>query len=103
VLESLRAMVEAESDLEVVATASDGEAFLTAARLHELTDRERAVLAALAEGLPNTDLARRLGVSVNTVKFHLRNLFLKLGVRNRTEAAAWYLRSPGPSRTSSSG
>jgi DNA-binding NarL/FixJ family response regulator len=58
-----------------------------------LTERERTVLAALAEGLSNSRIAEQLGVSVNTVKFHLQNLFLKLGVRNRTEAVAWYLRS----------
>jgi DNA-binding NarL/FixJ family response regulator len=61
-----------------------------------LTERERAVLAALAEGRSNGRIADQLGVSVNTVKFHLQNLFIKLGVRNRTEAVAWYLRSGTP-------
>jgi DNA-binding NarL/FixJ family response regulator len=57
-----------------------------------LTDRERAVLAALAEGLTNARIANKLGITQNTVKFHLQNLFLKLGARTRTEAAAWYLK-----------
>jgi DNA-binding NarL/FixJ family response regulator len=57
-----------------------------------LTDRELAVLAALSEGLTNARIARRLGITENTVKFHLQNLYLKLGARTRTEAVAWYLR-----------
>lgn len=63
-----------------------------AARIRaSLTERERAVLAALAEGLTNARIARRLGITQNTVKFHLQNLYLKLGAGTRTEAAAWYL------------
>jgi DNA-binding NarL/FixJ family response regulator len=57
-----------------------------------LTDRELAVLAALSDGLTNARIARRLGITENTVKFHLQNLYLKLGARTRTEAVAWYLR-----------
>lgn len=57
-----------------------------------LTPREGDILALLAEGLTNAQIARRLEVSGNTVKFHLQNLYLKLGVANRTEAAAWFLR-----------
>ena len=58
----------------------------------QLTERERAVLALVAEGVTNAQIARQLRVSENTVKFHLQNLYLKLGVANRTEAAAHYLR-----------
>lgn len=69
-----------------------------AARVREsLTEREGAVLSALAEGLTNARIARRLGITENTVKFHLQNLYLKLGARTRTEAVAWYLRESGPS------
>lgn len=53
-----------------------------------LTDREGAVLALVAEGKSNAQIGAALGVSENTVKFHLKNLYLKLGVTNRTEAAA---------------
>jgi DNA-binding NarL/FixJ family response regulator len=56
------------------------------------TDREMEILALVSEGLTNAQIARRLRVSDNTVKFHLQNVYLKLGVRNRTEAAAFYLR-----------
>lgn len=56
------------------------------------TAREMEILAQVAEGLTNAQIAHRLRVSDNTVKFHLQNLYLKLGVRNRTEATAWFLR-----------
>jgi DNA-binding NarL/FixJ family response regulator len=56
------------------------------------TEREESVLALLAEGATNAEIARRLRVSENTVKFHLQNLYMKLGVGNRTEAVAVYLR-----------
>jgi DNA-binding NarL/FixJ family response regulator len=53
-----------------------------------LTDREEAVLALIAEGKSNAQIGMALSLSENTVKFHLKNLFAKLGVTNRTEAAA---------------
>ena len=56
------------------------------------TARELEILALVAEGLTNAQIAHRLRVSDNTVKFHLQNLYLRLGVRNRTEATAWFLR-----------
>ena len=62
----------------------------------ELTERERAVLALVAEGAGNAQVARRLRVTENTVKFHLQNVYRKLGVANRTEAAAAFLKERGP-------
>lgn len=53
-----------------------------------LTPRELEVLAALAEGLTNKAIARRLEISLHTVKFHVESLFRKLGARTRTEAVA---------------
>ncbi len=55
-----------------------------------LTKRERALLEALATGLTNRELARDFAISDNTVKFHLSNLFEKLGVSNRTRAIAFF-------------
>lgn len=55
----------------------------------ELTPREREVLVLLTEGLSNRDISRRLGVREKTVKSHLGNVFAKLGVRDRTQAALW--------------
>lgn len=56
-----------------------------------LTDREREILAALAQGMTNQQLAGTLHISLNTVKFHLKNLYGKLGVDNRAQAVAKYL------------
>jgi DNA-binding CsgD family transcriptional regulator len=53
-----------------------------------LTPRELEVLAALAEGMTNKAIARRLDISLHTVKFHMESLFRKLGARTRTEAVA---------------
>ena len=64
----------------------------------QLTEREESVLALLAEGATNAEIARRLRVSENTVKFHLQNLYTKLNVGNRTEAVAVYLRERAPRR-----
>ncbi len=58
----------------------------------ELSERERQVLGQVAEGLTNSQIAERLNVSESTVKFHLQHIYEKLGVTNRTEAAAVYHR-----------
>jgi len=58
-----------------------------------LTARERILLAALARGLDNKSLARELDISVNTVKFHLRNLYEKLNLSSRAQAIAFYYSS----------
>ena len=61
--------------------------------LTTLTRRELEVLADLASGRTNKQIARDLDVSLNTVKFHVRNLFQKLGVNSRGQAIALYLKS----------
>lgn len=53
-----------------------------------LTPREREILTLLGEGLSNKSIARRLGISVHTVKFHLEALFAKLEATSRAEAVA---------------
>ena len=61
--------------------------------LTTLTRRELEVLSDLASGRTNKQIARDLDVSLNTVKFHVRNLFQKLGVNSRGQAIAMYLKS----------
>lgn len=51
-----------------------------------LTPREAQILDAIADGLTNKAIARRLGISLHTVKFHVESVFRKLGARTRTEA-----------------
>ncbi len=64
--------------------------------IHALSRRERVLLESLSKGLTNRELSRELGISINTVKFHLSNLFEKLSVRNRTQAIAFYYSSRLP-------
>jgi two-component system response regulator DevR len=54
-----------------------------------LTRRELEILRLVAEGHSNAQLARMLWVTEQTVKFHLSNVYRKLGVSNRTEASRW--------------
>ena len=54
-----------------------------------LTNRELAILRAVANGLPNRSIAKELWITEQTVKFHLTNIYRKLGVANRTEAARY--------------
>jgi len=64
-------------------------------RPSELSEREWEVLELVAKGLTNRQITEALSVSANTVKFHLQNIFQKLGVSNRTEAAGYYYRVRG--------
>jgi pimeloyl-ACP methyl ester carboxylesterase/DNA-binding CsgD family transcriptional regulator len=57
-----------------------------------LTDREREVLALLADGCANREIAERLALSVRTVERHLLNIYGKLNARGRTEAVAYAVR-----------
>jgi DNA-binding NarL/FixJ family response regulator len=52
----------------------------------ELTERESEVLALLAQGLANKQIAARLGISEHTIKFHVSSIYSKLGASSRTEA-----------------
>lgn len=58
----------------------------------DLTERELEVLALLAEGLTNKEIAHHLGIQPRTIKFHLDNIYSKLGVNTRTEAAIFALK-----------
>jgi DNA-binding NarL/FixJ family response regulator len=62
----------------------------------ELTPRENEVWALVADGLSNPQIAERLKLSENTVKFHVQHLFTKLGVNNRTEAALKFVSARPP-------
>jgi DNA-binding NarL/FixJ family response regulator len=58
-----------------------------------LSPRELEVLTLVVEGLPNKQIARRLTISEKTVKAHLTNVFARIGVLDRTQAALWAVRN----------
>jgi DNA-binding NarL/FixJ family response regulator len=66
-----------------------------AAEVEELSPREREILELLAAGFPNKEIANRLGVSDNTVRWHLRHVYEKLHVRSRTEAVLKFRTATG--------
>ena len=86
--EALRAAARGEAPLAPKAAAA-----LLASRSErstvELTVRERDVLALVIAGDVNKQIARKLGISEKTVKGHLTNLFQRIGVADRTQAALW--------------
>jgi DNA-binding NarL/FixJ family response regulator len=59
--------------------------------LDELSSRELEVINRIADGATNLEIALDLSISDNTVRYHLKNIYSKLNVSNRTEAAAFYL------------
>jgi DNA-binding NarL/FixJ family response regulator len=58
----------------------------------DLTRRERDVLVLLIDGMSNADIAKELGVSLSTARFHVSTIIDKLGAANRTQAATLAVR-----------
>lgn len=87
--------------LDTIADVGQGKMkfpFLDVKRIHDnpltgLTNRELEVLSSLAAGRTNKEIAREFGVSDNTIKYHVHNLYQKLQVKNRSQAIALYLKS----------
>jgi ATP/maltotriose-dependent transcriptional regulator MalT len=82
---SLAAAQAAESDADAIVIAPDAREDADD-YAEPLTTREIQVLELLAEGLPNKAIAERLGISDQTVKFHVSSISGKLGASNRTDA-----------------
>jgi len=95
---SVRPSSEVE-DIDVVESAGSAERGFEELRERSphalLTPRELEVLARVSAGSSNKTIARELGISLHTVKFHLESLFRKLGVRTRAEAVAKALERRG--------
>jgi DNA-binding NarL/FixJ family response regulator len=91
--EAVRAVHRGESLLHPrVAGAVMAEVSAPSVPSVQLTARERDVLALIADGRTNRQIARRLGVAEKTVKTHVSNLLGKLGVADRTQAALYAVR-----------
>jgi NarL family two-component system response regulator YdfI len=100
--EGMLVVAEASSVSGARALGQDADAYLLAPPqsqteetdplVEALTPREVQVLELVADGLPNKAIAARLGVSDETVKFHLGSVFGKLGASNRTDAVRQALR-----------
>lgn len=88
-VEAIRAAHAGKSILAKEAMAALVQAATPSPKLgDDLGEREREVLALLAQGLSNQEIAERLFLSVATVKYHVRVLFSKLGASSRAEAVA---------------
>lgn len=74
---------------KVVHRLKHKQAFFAEDMAEGLTEREMEVLRAVAYGKTNKEVAERLCISPNTVQVHLRNIFAKVGVKNRIEAVAY--------------
>jgi DNA-binding CsgD family transcriptional regulator len=59
---------------------------ITFSKKYDLTERETEVLMLISEGMSNVEIAEKIYVSPNTIKFHIKNIYLKLDVKNRVEA-----------------
>jgi DNA-binding NarL/FixJ family response regulator len=73
-------------DDTVIHPSLEGRSAATPARAAGLSEKEIEVLAELCHGHTNKEIAARLWLSEQTVKFHLRNIYRKLGIKSRTEA-----------------
>ncbi|HZY08931.1 MAG TPA: response regulator transcription factor, partial [Ilumatobacteraceae bacterium] len=86
---AVRAVYEGGSPLDPKAARVLLDSRRTSADSDTLTDREREVLMLVRAGMANKQIARQLGISERTVKAHLTNVFQRLGVTDRTQAALW--------------
>jgi len=92
---------QTETLLDTIAAVAQGKMifpFLDIKKLNQnplalLTRRELEVLSALAAGQTNKQIALLEGVSANTIKYHIKNIYDKLDVHNRSQAVAVYFRS----------
>lgn len=97
--QAIRAVVGGEAilDLEILQKVMDelSQATRPTARhkeLPSLTPQEIRILNLITEGFDNKSIAEILSVSPNTVKTHISNIFSKLGISDRTQAAIWAIR-----------
>ncbi len=81
-----------QAALRNVATETAVESEPDELPVEPLTEQELTVLRLIVAGLSNDEIGESLSISVNTVKTHVRHIFQKLGVSDRTQAAVWAVR-----------
>jgi DNA-binding NarL/FixJ family response regulator len=92
-LRAIEAAARGEAPLDPKAARALLSARTVTSAAESLSEREREVLAMVAEGLPNKLIARELAISEKTVKAHLTNVYREIGVTDRTQAALWAQRN----------
>lgn len=96
IAESIRADVPtkvSESRHRIVAKVPVLQLESTRETLLDLTTREIEVLRQLTTGKPDQAISQHLGISKRTVRYHLQNIYAKLGVKRRSEAIVWAVRA----------
>lgn len=83
---------------DMAASTGPGAHARAGGALGSLTDREREVVALIAEGMHNRAISQKLGITENTVRHHLTAIYGKLGVADRLELAVFALRQRGGAR-----
>lgn len=83
---AIRAVKDGKMTLSPEAAQALVHVTQNAAIAEDLTEREREVLKWMVDGLNNAEIAERLVVSLSTIKYHISNIFMKLGVDNRVAA-----------------
>lgn len=91
ILRCIEAVLEGELWLDPACASLASERVATAATALELTSRERQIVLKVVSGASNCDIGIELGISEETVKRHLANIFQKVGVSNRVELAVFAL------------
>jgi DNA-binding NarL/FixJ family response regulator len=92
-LNGIRAAAAGDSPLDPKAARVMLESHRSGPTLPDLTQREREVLALVAAGEANKQIARALGITERTVKTHLTNIYAAIQVSSRTQAAIWAARN----------
>jgi len=92
-LRAIRSAVDGKVQLSPEAATRLAKELRFPDHVERLTDRETEILKCVADGLSNKEIARRLSITEKTVKAHLNNVFGKLGVHSRTQAALHAIRT----------
>ncbi len=92
IISAIRKAMIGKGTFDQVAVQAMAKGMQNRAKFAELTDREKEVLHLISQGKSNQEIAEELFIGIKTVKTHVSNIFSKLGVEDRTQAAVYALR-----------